>query len=247
MITIILSAVALAVVVGIVLAIKAKGKTHTERSSSESIAYTISQSLKRGIRDLEKGIRSPEVVRSEIIQKFDEAKKEMVKNLEVYLTEIITAKMFHQDIIDRSKAKCADLKSKAKEFKTMYESSNDKRHMQYAEKYVGLFIAQEKQVSDSKRIVEDMEFKIVDAKAEYDIMISSLQVKRANILSMITSPSVNFSLINFEIDDLTSELKEKTAARNVEISVQNTISEVNGNISQPQIDREEIRSALEQL
>lgn len=191
--------------------------------------------------DIEKGIRTPEKIKEELIMLFDDSLKKIKIEYYEYMLELKKSICEHERIIDSSKSQVADLTIKATDLKRKYETEKKQQYIEWSKKYVSAIIRYEKQIKVSREIIEKFSESIDEAKLEFDLVIAEIAVKRSEFFNYIDNPKVSLGEINVNIEDLTLEFKKRQTIERIERETKEIVSGVKpmnlgDNIDQSEID-----------
>ncbi len=224
-----------------------KNKSQNQKSSIESIASTIGNSVNRNLKNYANDIRTLEQIKKELLHEIDTAKKDLRNNFKTYLINVISTKETHLNIIDQAKINIEKALIKAKDFKSKYDESQDLKDKQFAEKYLSQVIMLEKQIETSKSIVDKNAEYEIDAQINFDISMYNLSNKHSEIVSMICSPDNSFAFANINISDLVVEFKEKMSEKEIEIKTNNIINKLDNSEIGNNVSSVEIKSRFDNL
>lgn len=236
-IKLIFAIVIIAFVFGGIIYLVSKNKRHAEKTELEKAVYSAKTSIGTSINDFISSSRTPEQIKKDLLAKIKTSKENLKNQFKEYLTELLTIIETHNKLIINNTGRIADLRRKAKEFKDRV--AENPKYKDYADKVITQLIALQNVVETSKKIVADAQTKQEEAELNYDLMLSELETKHAEIISITSSPELSFKLNNIDIKDLTIEFKEKIAQKNIELQVSNIVNktdESSVSISKTEID-----------
>lgn len=219
---------------------KGRGKRSSERTSTEKIAHSINASIKKGLHDIERGVRTPDVIRMEIEQEFENATNIIKEKYSVYIRELYMSINRHKSNIAKSSKNVREYKEKALELKNKYIETQDKQYLDLSKKFISAIIQQEKNIEKSKNIVEQTNNKIYSTKMEFDLAMSDIYVKRSNIIDFINDPKLFVGQVKLNIDDLIFEFNQRTEEMEINQNVSEFINggkeKENNDVSNTEVD-----------
>lgn len=223
-----------------------RNKSRHEKSGLEKAANTIVNKTKRNVNDFADGLRDLDTVKKELLDALDSCKIKLKNDYAEYLRNLIKARDTYAKVIDSSETRISAAKKKAKEYKTKYEKSQKEVHKNMANKFISNILAFQKTLDNAIKQRDIVVNRLEESKGIYDLELMKLENKRLDIINMTSAPNSSIVLSDFNIDDLTSEFKEKIEIKNIDTEVSNRMStEVES--EENTVSNEEINSYYDSL
>lgn len=222
-----------------------KGKRHADKTAGEKFASQVLNGVNTTFKNALENIRTPEVIKDELIAKIKTAKNKLKSDFRQYLTDLLTTISTHEKLISNNKPRLATLKQKAKEYKDLFIEKNDEKYKTYANKIISQIIQLEKLIATSEQIIINCKSQKEDAEINYDLLVGELETKHAEIISMTMNPETSLKLSTIDINDLTVEFKDKLTQRNIQIEVSDIVNKTSE--SENNISNEDVLKYFEQL
>lgn len=246
MITIIIS---IFIVILLLIAFKyfsGRNKSRHEKSGLEKAANTIVNKAKRSVNDFAEGLRDLDTVKKELLDALDSCRVKLKNDYAEYLRNLIKARDTYAKVIASSETRITAAKNKAKEYKTKYEKSQKEVHKNMANKFISNVLAFQKTLDNAIKQRDIVVDRLEESKGIYDLELMKLENKRLDIINMTSAPNSSIVLSDFNIEDLTSEFREKIEIKNIDAEVSTRMStEVESEEST--ISNEEINSYYDLL
>lgn len=223
-----------------------RNKSRHEKSGLEKAANTIVNKAKRSVNDFAEGLRDLDTVKKELLDALDSCRVKLKNDYAEYLRNLIKARDTYAKVIASSETRITAAKSKAKEYKTKYEKSQKEVHKNMANKFISNVLAFQKTLDNAIKQRDIVVDRLEESKGIYDLELMKLENKRLDIINMTSAPNSSIVLSDFNIDDLTSEFREKIEIKNIDTEVSTRMStEVESEEST--ISNEEINSYYDLL
>jgi hypothetical protein len=201
-----------------------RNKSRHEKSGLEKAANTIVNKAKRSVNDFAEGLRDLDTVKKELLDALDSCRVKLKNDYAEYLRNLIKARDTYAKVIASSETRITAAKNKAKEYKTKYENSQKEVHKNMANKFISNVIAFERTLDNATKQREVVIERLEESKGIYDLELMKLENKRLDIINMTSAPNSGMLLADFNIDDLTSEFKEKIEIKNINVEVSTMMS-----------------------
>jgi hypothetical protein len=223
-----------------------RNKSRHEKSGLEKAANTIVNKAKRSVNDFAEGLRDLDTVKKELLDALDSCKVKLKNDYAEYLRNLIKARDTYAKVIASSETRITAAKNKAKEYKTKYEKSQKEVHKNMANKFISNVLAFQKTLDNAIKQRDIVVERLEESKGIYDLELMKLENKRLDIINMTSAPNSSIVLSDFNIEDLTSEFREKIEIKNIDAEVSTRMStEVESEEST--ISNEEINSYYDLL
>lgn len=223
-----------------------RNKSRHEKSGLEKAANTIVNKAKRSVNDFSEGLRDLDTVKKELLDALDSCRVKLKNDYAEYLRNLIKARDTYAKVIASSETRITAAKNKAKEYKTKYEKSQKEVHKNMANKFISNVLAFQKTLDNAIKQRDIVVDRLEESKGIYDLELMKLENKRLDIINMTSAPNSSIVLSDFNIDDLTSEFREKIEIKNIDAEVSTRMStEVESEEST--ISNEEINSYYDLL
>lgn len=223
-----------------------RNKSRHEKSGLEKAANTIVNKAKRSVNDFAEGLRDLDTVKKELLDALDSCKVKLKNDYAEYLRNLIKARDTYAKVIASSETRITAAKNKAKEYKTKYEKSQKEVHKNMANKFISNVLAFQKTLDNAIKQRDIVVERLEESKGIYDLELMKLENKRLDIINMTSAPNSSIVLSDFNIEDLTSEFREKIEIKNMDAEVSTRMStEVESEEST--ISNEEINSYYDLL
>ena len=223
-----------------------RNKSRHEKSGLEKAASTIVNKAKRSVNDFAEGLRDLDTVKKELLDALDSCRVKLKNDYAEYLRNLIKARDTYAKVIASSETRITAAKNKAKEYKTKYEKSQKEVHKNMANKFISNVLAFQKTLDNAIKQRDVVVERLEESKGIYDLELMKLENKRLDIINMTSAPNSSIVLSDFNIEDLTSEFREKIEIKNIDAEVSTRMStEVESEEST--ISNEEINSYYDLL
>lgn len=223
-----------------------RNKSRHEKSGLEKAANTIVNKAKRSVNDFAEGLRDLDTVKKELLDALDSCRVKLKNDYAEYLRNLIKARDTYAKVIASSETRITAAKNKAKEYKTKYEKSQKEVHKNMANKFISNVLAFQKTLDNAVKQRDIVVDRLEESKGIYDLELMKLENKRLDIINMTSAPNSSIVLSDFNIEDLTSEFREKIEIKNIDAEVSTRMStEVESEEST--ISNEEINSYYDLL
>lgn len=223
-----------------------RNKSRHEKSGLEKAANTIVNKAKRSVNDFAEGLRDLDTVKKELLDALDSCRVKLKNDYAEYLRNLIKARDTYAKVIASSETRITAAKNKAKEYKTKYEKSQKEVHKNMANKFISNVLAFQKTLDNAIKQRDVVVERLEESKGIYDLELMKLENKRLDIINMTSAPNSSIVLSDFNIEDLTSEFREKIEIKNMDAEVSTRMStEVESEEST--ISNEEINSYYDLL
>lgn len=223
-----------------------RNKSRHEKSGLEKTASTIVNKAKRSVNDFAEGLRDLDTVKKELLDALDSCRVKLKNDYAEYLRNLIKARDTYAKVIASSETRITAAKNKAKEYKTKYEKSQKEVHKNMANKFISNVLAFQKTLDNAIKQRDVVVERLEESKGIYDLELMKLENKRLDIINMTSAPNSSIVLSDFNIEDLTSEFREKIEIKNIDAEVSTRMStEVESEEST--ISNEEINSYYDLL
>lgn len=223
-----------------------RNKSRHEKSGLEKAANTIVNKAKRSVNDFAEGLRDLDTVKKELLDALDSCRVKLKNDYAEYLRNLIKARDTYAKVIASSETRITAAKNKAKEYKTKYEKSQKEVHKNMANKFISNVLAFQKTLDNAIKQRDVVVDRLEESKGIYDLELMKLENKRLDIINMTSAPNSSIVLSDFNIEDLTSEFREKIEIKNIDAEVSTRMStEVESEEST--ISNEEINSYYDLL
>lgn len=223
-----------------------RNKSRHEKSGLEKAANTIVNKAKRSVNDFAEGLRDLDTVKKELLDALDSCRVKLKNDYAEYLRNLIKARDTYAKVIASSETRITAAKNKAKEYKTKYEKSQKEVHKNMANKFISNVLAFQNTLDNAIKQRDVVVERLEESKGIYDLELMKLENKRLDIINMTSAPNSSIVLSDFNIEDLTSEFREKIEIKNIDAEVSTRMStEVESEEST--ISNEEINSYYDLL
>ena len=223
-----------------------RNKSRHEKSGLEKAANTIVNKAKRSVNDFAEGLRDLDTVKKELLDALDSCRVKLKNDYAEYLRNLIKARDTYAKVIASSETRITAAKNKAKEYKTKYEKSQKEVHKNMANKFISNVLAFQKTLDNAIKQRDIVVDRLEESKGIYNLELMKLENKRLDIINMTSAPNSSIVLSDFNIEDLTSEFREKIEIKNMDAEVSTRMStEVESEEST--ISNEEINSYYDLL
>lgn len=228
----------LAVVIGIILLIVkirvARNKPSEQRSAFEKILATLSVKHRENMENAANAIRTPEITKTEAIQKTKDAIRDLENGYRTQLTEMISNKAKLEEMLPKLKEKPGVWEGKARKAKRDSEKEEDPELKEDYKKNAMLYLSlkskaaeritkTEKYIKSSKTAITKAQVAYEGKKAILDDMLIDLESLQAAVLE------VRFNQNMEVIRSLQREVVTQLRERNAEIEASNIISGTSDN------------------
>lgn len=201
-----------------------RNKSRHEKSGLEKAANTIVNKAKRSVNDFAEGLRDLDTVKKELLDALDSCRVKLKNDYAEYLRNLIKARDTYAKVIASSETRITAAKNKAKEYKTKYEKSQKEVHKNMANKFISNVLAFQKTLDNAIKQRDVVVERLEESKGIYDLELMKLENKRLDIINMTSAPNSSIVLSDFNIDDLTSEFREKIEIKNIDNEVSTRMS-----------------------
>lgn len=201
-----------------------RNKSRHEKSGLEKAASTIVNKAKRSVNDFAEELRDLDTVKKELLDALDSCRGKLKNDYAEYLRNLIKARDTYAKVIASSETRITAAKNKAKEYKTKYEKSQKEVHKNMANKFISNVLAFQKTLDNAIKQRDIVIDRLEESKGIYDLELMKLENKRLDIINMTSAPNSSIVLSNFNIDDLTSEFREKIEIKNIDAEVSTRMS-----------------------
>lgn len=196
-----------------------RNKSRHEKSGLEKAANTIVNKAKRSVNDFAGGLRDLDTVKKELLDALDSCRVKLKNDYAEYLRNLIKARDTYAKVIASSETRITAAKNKAKEYKTKYEKSQKEVHKNMANKFISNVLAFQKTLDNAIKQRDVVVDRLEESKGIYDLELMKLENKRLDIINMTSAPNSSIVLSDFNIEDLTSEFREKIEIKNIDAEV----------------------------
>lgn len=196
-----------------------RNKSRHEKSGLEKAANTIVNKAKRSVNDFAEGLRDLDTVKKELLDALDSCRVKLKNDYAEYLRNLIKARDTYAKVIASSETRITTAKNKAKEYKTKYEKSQKEVHKNMANKFISNVLAFQKTLDNAIKQRDIVVDRLEESKGIYDLELMKLENKRLDIINMTSAPNSSIVLSDFNIEDLTSEFREKIEIKNIDAEV----------------------------
>lgn len=196
-----------------------RNKNRHEKSGLEKAANTIVNKAKRSVNDFAEGLRDLDTVKKELLDALDSCRVKLKNDYAEYLRNLIKARDTYAKVIASSETRISAAKNKAKEYKTKYEKSQKEVHKNMANKFISNVLAFQKTLDNAIKQRDIVVDRLEESKGIYDLELMKLENKRLDIINMTSAPNSSIVLSDFNIEDLTSEFREKIEIKNIDAEV----------------------------
>lgn len=196
-----------------------RNKSRHEKSGLEKAANTIVNKAKRSVNDFAEGLRDLDTVKKELLDALDSCRVKLKNDYAEYLRNLIKARDTYAKVIASSETRITAAKNKAKEYKTKYEKSQKEVHKNMANKFISNVLAFQKTLDNAIKQRDVVVERLEESKGIYDLELMKLENKRLDIINMTSAPNSSIVLSDFNIEDLTSEFREKIEIKNIDAEV----------------------------
>jgi len=196
-----------------------RNKSRHEKSGLEKVANTIVNKAKRSVNAFAEGIRDLDTVKKELLDALDSCRVKLKNDYAEYLRNLIKARDTYAKVIASSETRITAAKNKAKEYKTKYEKSQKEVHKNMANKFISNVLAFQKTLDNAIKQRDVVVERLEESKGIYDLELMKLENKRLDIINMTSAPNSSIVLSDFNIEDLTSEFREKIEIKNIDAEV----------------------------
>lgn len=218
-----------------------RNKSRHEKSGLEKAASTIVNKAKRSVNDFADGLRDLDTVKKELLDALDSCKVKLKNDYAEYLRNLIKARDTYAKVIASSETRITAARNKAKEYKTKYEKSQKEVHKNMANKFISNVLAFQKTLDNAIKQRDVVVDRLEESKGIYDLELMKLENKRLDIINMTSAPNSSIVLSDFNIEDLTSEFREKIEIKNIDAEVSTRMS-TEAESEESTISNEEINS-----
>ena len=201
-----------------------RNKSRHEKSGLEKAANTIVNKAKRSVNDFAEGLRDLDTVKKELLDALDSCRVKLKNDYAEYLRNLIKARDTYAKVIASSETRITAAKNKAKEYKTKYEKSQKEAHKNMANKFISNVLAFQKTLDNAIKQRDVVVDRLEESKGIYDLELMKLENKRLDIINMTSAPNSSIVLSDFNIEDLTSEFREKIEIKNIDAEVSTRMS-----------------------
>ena len=201
-----------------------RNKSRHEKSGLEKAANTIVNKAKRSVNDFAEGLRDLDTVKKELLDALDSCRGKLKNDYAEYLRNLIKARDTYAKVIASSETRITAAKNKAKEYKTKYEKSQKEVHKNMANKFISNVLAFQKTLDNAIKQRDIVVDRLEESKGIYDLELMKLENKRLDIINMTSAPNSSIVLSDFNIEDLTSEFREKIEIKNIDAEVSTRMS-----------------------
>lgn len=201
-----------------------RNKSRHEKSGLEKAANTIVNKAKRSVNDFAEGLRDLDTVKKELLDALDSCRVKLKNDYAEYLRNLIKARDTYAKVIASSETRITAAKNKAKEYKTKYEKSQKEVHKNMANKFISNVLAFQKTLDNAIKQRDVVVERLEESKGIYDLELMKLENKRLDIINMTSAPNSSIVLSDFNIEDLTSEFREKIEIKNIDAEVSTRMS-----------------------
>lgn len=201
-----------------------RNKSRHEKSGLEKAANTIVNKAKRSVNDFAEGLRDLDTVKKELIEALDACKIKLKNDYAEYLRNLIKSRDTYAKVIASSETRIKTAKNKAKEYKKKYEETQKEAHRNMTNKFISNVISFERTLDNAIKQRDIIVEKLEESKGIYDLELMKLENKRLDIINMTSAPNSSIVLSDFNIDDLTSEFREKIEIKNMDAEVSTRMS-----------------------
>lgn len=196
-----------------------RNKSRHEKSGLEKAANTIVNKAKRSVNDFAEGLRDLDTVKKELLDALDSCRVKLKNDYAEYLRNLIKARDTYAKVIASSETRITAAKNKAKEYKTKFEKSQKEVHKNMANKFISNVLAFQKTLDNAIKQRDIVVDRLEESKGIYDLELMKLENKRLDIINMTSAPNSSIVLSDFNIEDLTSEFREKIEIKNIDAEV----------------------------
>jgi hypothetical protein len=196
-----------------------RNKSRHEKSGLEKAANTMVNKAKRSVNDFAEGLRDLDTVKKELLDALDSCRVKLKNDYAEYLRNLIKARDTYAKVIASSETRITAAKNKAKEYKTKYEKSQKEVHRNMANKFISNVLAFQKTLDNAIKQRDIVVDRLEESKGIYDLELMKLENKRLDIINMTSAPNSSIVLSDFNIEDLTSEFREKIEIKNIDAEV----------------------------
>ena len=196
-----------------------RNKSRHEKSGLEKAANTIVNKAKRSVNDFAEGLRDLDTVKKELLEALDSCRVKLKNDYAEYLRNLIKARDTYAKVIASSETRITAAKNKAKEYKTKYEKSQKEVHKNMANKFISNVLAFQKTLDNAIKQRDVVVERLEESKGIYDLELMKLENKRLDIINITSAPNSSIVLSDFNIEDLTSEFREKIEIKNIDAEV----------------------------
>lgn len=196
-----------------------RNKSRHEKSGLEKAANTIVNKAKRSVNDFAESLRDLDTVKKELLDALDSCRVKLKNDYAEYLRNLIKARDTYAKVIASSETRITAAKNKAKEYKTKYEKSQKEVHKNMANKFISNVLAFQKTLDNAIKQRDVVVDRLEESKGIYDLELMKLENKRLDIINMTSAPNSSIVLSDFNIEDLTSEFREKIEIKNIDAEV----------------------------
>ena len=196
-----------------------RNKSRHEKSGLEKAANTIVNKAKRSVNDFAEGLRDLDTVKKELLDALDSCRVKLKNDYAEYLRNLIKARDTYAKVIASSETRITAAKNKAKEYKTKYEKSQKEVHKNMANKFISNVLAFQKTLDNAIKQRDIVVDRLEESKGIYDLELMKLENKRLDIINMTSAPNSSIVLSDFNIEDLTSEFREKIEIKAIDAEV----------------------------
>ena len=193
-----------------------KRKRRSKFSETEKLVTTVKTKLVKALKDLNAGLRSPDVIQEEIIQLLDRYKEEAVKRFTNSGIMLLEQKNSLNKALENVDENIQDLDSRVIEYKTKYEKETNLAKKQTYLNAGTSFLKSKHYFEKSREKIAASVEKATEARENLlekcEQMDLKIQVKRAEVLAIISeyingASNVNVDINLNDIDFLVDEYK----------------------------------------
>lgn len=221
--------------------LKGRNKSHNEKSAMEKISGTIINKASRNLNELAEGMRDTETVKKELLQAIEQNMKDLKNSYTKHFENLIRSRETYKDIQVKTSRRIEGLKSKIRDLKEKFNSTNDEKYKRQAEDAVRVLIEANRILEKSTNKISKTEEDIEKSKNAYQTATIRLEEKRAEITAIMCSEVISQSYIR----DIENELKEKVSMNNIKAESKEMID--GDYMEESNISMEEIQSMYEKI
>lgn len=137
--------------------LKGRNKSHNEKSAMEKISGTIINKASRNLDELAEGMRDTETVKKELLQAIEQNMKDLKNSYTKHFENLIRSRETYKDIQVKTSRRIEGLKSKIRDLKEKFNSTNDEKYKRQAEDAVRVLI-------EANRILEKAQIRFPKRK-----------------------------------------------------------------------------------
>lgn len=237
MIIVILSVAALLGLGIAYLNLKGENKSHYERSSTETIAVTAVNAVKKEVKDFSKSIRTPESIQTELLHKLDNVEQDLRNRTTSALVQLEKAHNINKNLYDSSVKRIVNLENLMRYYR-------DSKQDGYLRETAAQLVIAKKLKAKAEKQIGEFQIKMADFENDFSNISLLIQSKKADVLTMDFMSSNNSIKI---ADDLMAELNERIAERNIQNKVSNIINNSQPLNTTEEANENEILEAINNL